>query len=579
WPVTTTTTNMSTSNIEVEQELFIERMEELRSDAQHYKKTKTQYTQSEENSQESGEFSEPPTNSQIMLSVIDVQEMEITGPEQAELRTIDTNSHGMTTAIPTQSANLKTLDGTEVPELEIVDEIDRSEVTWKTQDKMIDWMKTESVTTVKSDEGKQRSYSEVVQASTTEKALKKEYIKYLKKRIVQAFGSLEELEALLRHKLETKPMTNTNEVRPQHQKEYQQLYHTAIEKNRQVHNVIMVTNQTNKDQLHSILKKKLMTDHVKSLDMHRKDPHEFTRDLFYRIGFAAIRSHIRFEEKIPDNWIEIPDANVNAEEKFDELPATIKDIRNYMELHDEENKDLFLVTSYKRLPKAREILGQRLTTTGLGPIPPYQMIDEQTVIQDPNGEQSSNTQKYNKDPKYEITKQPMVKSGCENKAEDDIAGDKYDTAGKEPQWYILIQEHCRQWSKNLDTNKLVQNTAMIHKLKSQEKSWYIMTDGTIERISRISASSMSIQHWKYNIKNNKISRCHSCELKNITNRVNCAFKRDISIELYEATEKSTQLTYQCAALQSENKKATRTNPRHDKRGRGTKGANGDNGKD
>ena len=58
----------------------------------------------------------------------------------------------------------------------------------------------------------------------------------------------------------------------------------------------MITNKTNKDQLHSMLKKKLMTDYVKSLDMNRKDPHELTRDLFYGIGFVTIRTHIRFED-------------------------------------------------------------------------------------------------------------------------------------------------------------------------------------------------------------------------------------------------------------------------------------------
>src|SRR6185312_9991707 len=93
-----------------------------------------------------------------------------------------------------------------------------------------------------------------------------------------------------------KTFARGNEVRPQHQQEYWQLYHAAMEQYKKVHNVIMITNKANKDQLHSMLKKKLMTDCVKSLDMNRKDPHELTRDLFYGIGFAAIRTHIRFEE-------------------------------------------------------------------------------------------------------------------------------------------------------------------------------------------------------------------------------------------------------------------------------------------
>ncbi|RIB14345.1 hypothetical protein C2G38_2195462 [Gigaspora rosea] len=107
----------------------------------------------------------------------------------------------------------------------------------ETQDEMIDQMETESITTVKSDEVKQRSYSEVVQASTKEEAPKRRVYKVSEKevrwineimealaskvtaefdekkwhieRIVQAFGSLEELEVLLRHKIETKPMTNS----------------------------------------------------------------------------------------------------------------------------------------------------------------------------------------------------------------------------------------------------------------------------------------------------------------------------------------------------------------------------------
>ncbi|RIB10956.1 hypothetical protein C2G38_2204734 [Gigaspora rosea] len=387
---------MSTSNIEVEQELFIERMEELRSDAQHYKKTKTQYTQSEENSQESGEFSEPPTNSQIMLSVIDVQEMEITGPEQAELRTIDTNSHGMTTAIPTQ-----------------IDEIDRSEVTWKTQDKMIDWMKTESVTTVKSDEGKQRSYSEVVQASTTEKALKKEYIKYLKKRPEYFYTRVfpltvrSQLKDVARYKQLLRKYYTFDDLPSSYFKlpaKKVALPLTPQELRPELKGLFPFTpNDVDDFKDHvEMLKKhyafvRLPNDYIKAKGYLPKDPTKVETEKYSELN-PTDKPELPLEhtQKIPDNWIEIPDANVNAEEKFDELPATIKDIRNYMELHDEENKDLFLVTSYKRLPKAREILGQRLTTTGLGPIPPYQMIDEQTVIQDPNGEQSSNTQKYNK---------------------------------------------------------------------------------------------------------------------------------------------------------------------------------------
>ena len=35
---------------------------------------------------------------------------------------------------------------------------------------------------------------------------------------------------------------------------------------------------------------------VKSLDMNRIDPHEFTTYLFYGLGFASIKTNIRFEE-------------------------------------------------------------------------------------------------------------------------------------------------------------------------------------------------------------------------------------------------------------------------------------------
>ncbi|RIB07450.1 hypothetical protein C2G38_2214436 [Gigaspora rosea] len=150
-----------------------------------------------------------------------------------------------------------------------------------THEEILDRIETESTNTVRSDndKGKQRSYSEVLRGDTRENIPKRRALKIsgqeakwtseiieaiVKKieldfddkelhaeRIVRAFESLKELEALLRYKFNTKPARNSlpeairlkfkyrdtaffktfalvKEVRPQHQQEYMQLYHSVM---------------------------------------------------------------------------------------------------------------------------------------------------------------------------------------------------------------------------------------------------------------------------------------------------------------------------------------------------------------
>ncbi|KAF0429263.1 hypothetical protein F8M41_005730 [Gigaspora margarita] len=81
-----------------------------------------------------------------------------------------------------------------------------------------------------------------------------------------------------------------------HQVKYQQMYNQAIEKYRKMQGVLMITNKANKDQVHAMLKTKLMTDYFKQTDVTKKDPYEIIQDLFYRIGFIAIKTQLKFEQ-------------------------------------------------------------------------------------------------------------------------------------------------------------------------------------------------------------------------------------------------------------------------------------------
>ncbi|CAG8485122.1 8111_t:CDS:2, partial [Gigaspora rosea] len=106
WPVTPTVTNMSTDKMEIEQEMFIEIL------------------------QESGKFSETPNFSQITSAIPNItssitndnqsmQEIEITEPKQAGPKLISTDSHGAITIPEIDGTNQETekqIDSHETPE-------------------------------------------------------------------------------------------------------------------------------------------------------------------------------------------------------------------------------------------------------------------------------------------------------------------------------------------------------------------------------------------------------------------------------------------------------------------------------
>jgi len=291
WPVTSTTTNMSTDKMEIEQEMFIDRMEEASPNVQSKKRTKTRHSQNEEIFQESGESSETPNSSKITSADTaitssttndnqNIQEIEITGPKQAEPELVITGSHELITIPEIDKKNQATeeqIDRHETLEKaggEIISPeggygLQRPASRQDTQDEILDRMETESANTVRleNDKGKQRSYNEVLRGNTIEEAPKRRVFKVSERearwtseiieaiakkveadfddkewhieRIVRAFESLKELEALLRHKIQMKPSRNSlpeairlkfkhrdtaffktfargNEVRPQH---------------------------------------------------------------------------------------------------------------------------------------------------------------------------------------------------------------------------------------------------------------------------------------------------------------------------------------------------------------------------
>ncbi|CAG8696225.1 9280_t:CDS:2, partial [Gigaspora rosea] len=57
--------------------------------------------------------------------------------------------------------------------------------------------------------------------------------------------------------------------------------------------------------------------------------------------------------------------------------------------------------------------------------------------------------------------------------------------GKEPKWYKVIQNRCKEWTINNVKPNSEQNRAMVHKLENTDKGWCITTKGIIGKITRI----------------------------------------------------------------------------------------------
>ncbi|CAG8543370.1 16148_t:CDS:2 [Gigaspora rosea] len=253
-------------------------------------------------------------------------------------------------------------------------------------------METKSVNTIRTEEGTPRTYSQILAGDgrRSNKEMKRqerskqeeEWIKVVTEalakqeremfdeetwdndKIVEAFESLEKLEILDTAFFRT--FTRNKKTKPPHQLEYQQMYGYAIDRYREMQGVVIITNKTNRDQVHAMLKIKLMTDYFKSIDMVRKDPHEIAQDLFYGIGFAAIKTQIKFEN-IPESWVDIKVEEVE-ETGSQRIPLDLEGFQKIIKQKEEEALDLFPVTSYEKLPEAIEILTRHFQTTLL---PPY----------------------------------------------------------------------------------------------------------------------------------------------------------------------------------------------------------------
>jgi len=80
---------------------------------------------------------------------------------------------------------------------------------------------------------------------------------------------------------------------------------------------------------------------------------------------ARLLRRYYFFKKIPDSWIDIPETITNEHDKVDQLPKSVEALRDYMEMKKIEETDIFPVTSYEKLPRAMEILGQHFSLTSL----------------------------------------------------------------------------------------------------------------------------------------------------------------------------------------------------------------------
>ena len=83
-------------------------------------------------------------------------------------------------------------------------------------------------------------------------------------------------------------------IRPQHQNEFNSLFHNALDAYKKQHNVL-ATNKKNHDQIFKLLRAKLALDYLTNLDFNSLNAWKITRYIFYLLGFAKIIQKLDFE--------------------------------------------------------------------------------------------------------------------------------------------------------------------------------------------------------------------------------------------------------------------------------------------
>lgn len=179
-------------------------------------------------------------------------------------------------------------------------------------------------------------------------------------KIINAFSSTEELRKLINHKINSKPtqkeilpsieikffyrdraffctFTNRQEARPKHQKEFQYMLNTAIERYKNAHNALII-NKNNREQVTSMLKKKIAIDYGTNLELSKLNAHEITQYILYITSFTQIPLQLKYEklkELIAqiqtENLINLPNTPEEIDEKIKEIlpfKLPIEDRRN-----------------------------------------------------------------------------------------------------------------------------------------------------------------------------------------------------------------------------------------------------------
>ena len=89
--------------------------------------------------------------------------------------------------------------------------------------------------------------------------------------------------------------THSAQSRPQHQREFNDLLTVAIERYKQLHDVI-ITNKTNRDEIFFMLRKKIGIDYLLNMDFNLKDSHEIAHSIFYLAGFTKTTIPFKFDD-------------------------------------------------------------------------------------------------------------------------------------------------------------------------------------------------------------------------------------------------------------------------------------------
>jgi hypothetical protein len=124
--------------------------------------------------------------------------------------------------------------------------------------------------------------------------------------------------------------TRDRKSKPAHQIEYEESFNKALRNYKRQHNVT-ITNKTNRDQIYTMLKKKLAANYISNLNFTTSNPHQITATIYYCAKFAQTEDLVPFEsmrkllgEALSDNLEPLPDnPDLIPEHNTELLPFTL----------------------------------------------------------------------------------------------------------------------------------------------------------------------------------------------------------------------------------------------------------------